>query len=448
MDKAVEAREKNEENAEFEAVKLAVTSSIAKGLTGLVEDANLVNSLSEAGFTNVTNNEDNTWTVQGGKGLYLVRTTGLVEKVKGLNIAESLSIKEGTIKEITVKKYGDATNKEVSWEKTGNITFVTDNEGTTVVTGTPTGDTVYVKAGVFSETNASANSGTVVVKAEGEESKSCNITIKSGAFILGEAKAGSAEKYGWKVNGYTSIAESQGENVGGWRLFYQDDENTYIISNNLTTTTYKPSDYYNVTDSNGNAKYTGATTSAEGKGLNEKVKSLLTSYSTALNMKATAWFTDTSNNSPWIKYKDTLGKASFAIASPTAELFVKSFNAAADVYNVGKEETFKMKKIFVGVGDYGYIGKMSDETTNMKENVLSTSYNNGIYLKDTTNNWFLASPEGTYNKYGMGGCMVYAKSKKLGRCNVSGQYESIFSIRPIVCIPNPIFESSYTLSDE
>ena len=46
------------------------------------------------------------------------------------------------------------------------------------------------------------------------------------------------------------------------------------------------------------------------------------------NIKATAWLTDTSNNSIWSKtYKDTNGVASDAIGWPTIELFVESYNA-------------------------------------------------------------------------------------------------------------------------
>lgn len=41
------------------------------------------------------------------------------------------------------------------------------------------------------------------------------------------------------------------------------------------------------------------------------------------NIKATVWFTDTEF---WDEYTDKNGKAIYAIASPTAELYINSFN--------------------------------------------------------------------------------------------------------------------------
>lgn len=375
MEKATEAREKNEEGTELEDIKLSVVNAIANGLTGLVEDGALRNSLQGKNYS-LTNNNDGTWTITGQKASYIVNTAGTVTQVEGLSIIGSLTLKEETVQEITVKKYGTASEKDVSWSKDGNVTFVTDSTGETVVIGNPIGDKIYIKVGK----KTSGTTGTITVSAESEESKSCSITIKEDKY-LGEARQ--ADKYGYKVIGY----DAKLSEVECWRLFYQDDDNTYLIAHKPQGA-YHPKNYY---DAEGETRYTtGGTVSEIGKKLNEKYykayKSKFTLGTSPTNMRAVAWMTDTENEL-WSQYAK--GNASWAIASPTMELFVESFNAVK--YNIderiesGETNLISRTAIATTIGSNGY----------NQQSGLDVNYNHGIYRYNGTGNvayWWLASP--------------------------------------------------------
>ena len=437
MEKATEAREKNEQGTELEDVKVSVVNAIANGLTGLVEDGALRDALQGKNYS-LTNNNDGTWTITGQKASYIVSTNGEVTQVEGLSISGSLTIVEGTVQEITVQKYGEAAGKEVSWSKDGNVIFVTSLTDETEV-ASPTGDTVYVKVGVYSSTDTTTKSGTITVSATGEDSKSCNITIKTDIVAIGTARQ--AEKYGYKLTGYISNAESKQDDIG-WRLFYQDDENTYIIAN-IPQGSYKPSDYY---DASGETRYiTGGKVSGVGKGLNSTyyeaypTKFILGESS---NMRAVAWMTDTTN-SLWTQYKDSSGNAEWAIASPTIELLVASYNA--DAVNDGKTP--------LTVPEANSIGYKNSWDS---KGILPQSYNHGIYNYSTSSKWWLASPGGD----SAGECLcVYEEMRwngdgsRVERKDVLGNSGMSYSVRPIVCIPTTTFNAAvtagtYTLTDE
>ena len=178
------------------------------------------------------------------------------------------------------------------------------------------------------------------------------------------------ESYGYKVTDYTEKTDV----TGCWRLFYQDSNYTYIISDNCVGSN-TPSDYY--TDYANDADI-----STVGKKLNPMISSLFTGSNTNPNIRATAWLTDTSDTSMWAEYKND--DAVFAIGSPTAELYVASFNATASANNA--------TKITLGTGTYGY-------TQNTTAQQLKTDYNKGIYNKSTSSGWWLTSP-GNQNSSG------------------------------------------------
>ena len=180
----------------------------------------------------------------------------------------------------------------------------------------------------------------------------------------GEGYLGAAiniDKYGMRVKGYKSANYS-----GIWRLFYQDEDNTYIIAE-LTNTKYKPSSYY--------SSYTsGASVSTEGQNLNYKLKINGGFVSTNKNngIKAIAWMTDTRSTSTWsTTYKDAGGMASYAIGSPTIELYVESYKA-----------THPSSQAAITASSYEYTPKGMDSG-------LNTPDNYGIY---GTKSWWLASP--------------------------------------------------------
>ncbi len=192
------------------------------------------------------------------------------------------------------------------------------------------------------------------------------------------------------------------------------------------TEDYKPSDYYTtVQKEDGTLKYqTGADVCEVGQNLNNMLKTNGTFFvedNANTNIRATAWLTDTEY---WEDYTDEAENAIFAIASPTVELYVASFNATA--------QTNGAEEITLGVGTNGY-------TQNTTTNQLSTSYNNGIYNYSSSSYWWLASPRhnNASSELGVGVYCGYFYDR-----NVANNSNAI---RPIVCIPTSKFQTAYTL---
>ena len=216
-------------------------------------------------------------------------------------------------------------------------------------------------------------------------------TLDVNNLTIGEAI--NAKNYG-EMTDYTSNGDEEDENTtttGGWRLFYQDEKCTYLISDNLVyesgTTGFKPSDYYTEYQS-------GANVSIVGQRLNSKLigknnvdnHEFFGTENKKASILATAWLTDTENEL-WSKYKND--DAEFAIGSPTIELYVASFNAAADAAKVKNpnDERTKIEAIS-NIGDYGYDYDEEEEDIQLKE-----EYNSGIYFKNNED-WWLSSPLG------------------------------------------------------
>ena len=100
--------------------------------------------------------------------------------------------------------------------------------------------------------------------------------------VIGEAI--NTNKYGWKVTNY-NITTNQIPS-GVWRLFYQDNNYTYIIADK------QYSDRLEEFSEN----YTnGSDVSTIGKKLNSKISSLLVEENNNKNILYTAYFTDTKN---------------------------------------------------------------------------------------------------------------------------------------------------------
>ena len=232
--------------------------------------------------------------------------------------------------------------------------------------------------------------------------------------------AKNTDKYGWKVKEY----QVEKNETGCWRLFYQDTNYTYLISDNCIGD-YCPSDMYTtVRDEKGELKYkTGKDVSTIGQKLNPTISSLFIESNETETIRATAWLTDTSDSSMWSKYKNA--DAVFAIGSPTAELFSASYNTMEEKEGI-IEFTFDATS-----GDAGYRRKMDSDW-------LKTSHNYGIYNKSSNENWWLASPYA----YSANGCLQVQGDS--GRVNGSYCFSNA-AVRPIVCIQTATFNRNYTL---
>lgn len=235
-------------------------------------------------------------------------------------------------------------------------------------------------------------------------------------FTLGtdESDAKNTDKYGWKVPEYT--VKTKEFTTGVWRLFYQDSNYTYLITDECVGS-YQPIAYYTTMKKGEELKYqTGADVSTVGQKLSQKISSLFTSSNENTNIRTTAWLTDTSDTGMWSSYKNT--DTVFAIGSPTAELFAASYNNRSN----------KSNPITLGLETYGY-------TENTGKDWLSVDDNYGIYNKSTTSFWWLASPYGN------------SSGNELDVDGDDGYFNggNSHAVRPIVCIPTSVFNSKYTL---
>ena len=259
----------------------------------------------------------------------------------------------------------------------------------------------------------------IEVTAEGVRTQNGNIVpIEELYTNEGIGMAINADKYGQKVTNYTVQAGEMTTDV--WRLFYQDTNCTYLITDEVVGS-YRPSDYYS-SDTN------GSMVSTVGQRLNSKLLDAGTFFiesNTNSNIKATEWLTDTSETSMWNEYKNE--DVAFAIGSPTAELYVASYNATATANGASS--------ILLEVGTYGYI----DDT---KSNQLKTSYNFGIYNKSTSSNYWLASPSNSGDNREF---MVLGALSTFMNNQVDGNKSC--AVRPIVCMKTSVFNLKYTLSN-
>ena len=255
----------------------------------------------------------------------------------------------------------------------------------------------------------------IEVTAEGVRTQSGNIVpIEELYTNEGIGMAINTDKYGQKVTNYTVQAGEMTTDV--WRLFYQDSNYTYIITDE-SVGSYRPSNYY--------SSYTnGSMVSTIGQRLNPmllEAGTFFTETNTNNNIRMTAWLTDTSETGMWNAYKNS--DAIFAIGGPTIELYVASFNATAS-----ESEAIT---ITLGVGEYGY-------TRNNIENGQLHTKNHGIYnIEDSI--VLIASPSG------VSGATELSVNGNIG--NFSNIPITLScKVRPIVCIPTSVFNSKYLSS--
>ena len=229
-------------------------------------------------------------------------------------------------------------------------------------------------------------------------------------------KSINANKYGYKVNTYISSEASGYEGI--WRLFYQDENLTYIISDEQIGN-YNLNNLYNNYSN-------GGSVSRIGINLNSKIKDLFNIDNNNPNIKGIAFFTD---SELWNKYKDG-NDAIFAIGSPTLELYIASYNAAASE-NINQDRT-KLQE--AQHDEYGYTSQYSD--------LNIENYNHGIYSKAC----WIASPFSVGNSSD-----VYYFCNIGGGISINSSYPPFMtslSVRPIVCINTEDFQKKYTLTDE
>ena len=275
---------------------------------------------------------------------------------------------------------------------------------------------------------------TITASANGCESKTCTLIVNA-TLPIGEADSNYLKYYGKIVN-YPSQ-----DNTKTWQFYFRDNKNTYIIASTPTTTSYRPSDIYDKNDTN-KAKYADSNcVSDAGKKLNPMIqdnKSWFTDSGkvTWKNMRALAWFTDTAETDGiWSNCtRSGAVQGEFALASPSIELLLKSYNAAVKYYNDNKSDNQTTRTACtstLSVGSFGY--KMSG-------NFIVDQENNGLYNNGTS--YWISSPGHSGDATTHRGIYIDGGSNTvvIGVSAVSYNY---YAVRPLVCIPNTSFQASW-----
>lgn len=262
------------------------------------------------------------------------------------------------------------------------------------------------------------------------------------------------EYYGKVVEGYTP---QNNATVEKWRIFYADSKNIYLIANDYVEREYLP-EGTDGTKSTGHkpdnsdndyeraAILTNILQDYEGSSriTDSKIKALNKEYfkqnfsSTYNNMKAVAYMLDTK---AWEGFKDTSGKADYAIGGPTVELLINSYN-----------QRFNKNLKYRVTNSKGYdLSKDNGSTwSNYCVRFLDISNDDGLYVIKNGKNaraMWLASTSSYDENHLMNACW------DLGG-NGSMSYYSYYSngdhgFRPIICLKTGVkiqeFGNSYIL---
>ena len=212
---------------------------------------------------------------------------------------------------------------------------------------------------------------------------------------------------------------SKGDSSLIWRIFYDDSNYVYLISSK--------SDGTNTVDScqldqyPGSSKtYTGSEniTDAFLQSLNSQwYEELGNTPNTNSNAKAIAYLMD---QDVWDEYKDEAGNATYAIGSPTLELYANSYNKTSIANS--REHQIEI----TDCTSSGYI-------ENTFNGCLSTEFNNGIYNNGSSSYWWLGSPCSGNGSYVFS---VIGNGGSLNRGSVGNRV----GLRPIVIIPKSKFQ--------
>ena len=299
-------------------------------------------------------------------------------------------------------------------------------EGVTYTSGTQSVATVGEDGTVNALTE-----GTTIITVKGKVSgvsTTCTVTVKSNK-INGAIEVGEYEKYyGKKVTNYTAGGKT-------YRIFYIDtegkfgDKNTVYLKADWTANDTTLSSYTSYTPSG-----TDLTTY---KKLNPSWAAKRGSSTSSWNENehAAAWLCSPSK---WTTYCDT-SKANYAIGSPTAEMYVASYNQVS--HTTGN---YKLGATYSTADVPGYIYKVNNVAQNggwsTKDDTLDYTGYNSMYCGRNGSKgdywWWLASPSASYSDY---------------VCNVNGSYARLnsndYSITIGVC-PLVSLKSSFQLEIE
>ena len=444
LKRATQAKSKTGRANALEQINLAIITARTEGL-GQVDKTVLRDEITKAGMTVKTDGDDLPWEVVLDKYLFRINEDYTVEEISGIGLSKKeLKLFNGQSETITATLTEGVTgiitwesaDKNVATVENGKITVVGTTGSTTItakvegteyeatckvsiiqrvtsitaknvtvgknqtakieVTTIPTGlveDLTYTSdtpsiATVAEDgtvTGVATGSATITIKGKVSTnvSTTCTVTVtKTRTSVTAEQIASNPEKY------YGQVAQNYTAGGKKYRIFYIDtegkfgDKNTVYLKADWTAedtrlTTYTPSG----TDLTTYKKLNPSWAAKRGSNTSNWNN----------NEHAAAWLCSPSQ---WTTYCDTT-KANYAIGSPTAEMYVASYNQVSHT-----TENYKLGAIAT---DYpGYIYTLNGKQSNISnsdywtgtDSLDYTGYNSMYAGKNGTKSgdWWLASP--------------------------------------------------------
>ena len=404
MKKATEAREKNEQGAELEQIKLCVVNTISKGLNGLVDADTLKSELSgliDETSRNAIISDKTTWIVTANSGLkYKIKQNGEVTSAEPV---EPVEFEQASYE---VEKDSTIILKILAKDKSGNETEATN---TTFESNKPTIASVNETTGKVEGKTVSDETVTITVNADGKTA-TCEITVIPATIQATQDNINTATMILADVIGYSA------NDVEEWQVFYSTEDEVFIISKDVlevdqilkkypndNETENLLSDYENGSGDIADGSY-GQIWNADWIAA---CKESDTAKNTEAGAKTTAYLCD---KSKWTRYvMNGMPNTTYAVGGPTLRLLVSSINA-----KTGNDNNNKL----IVEARNGY---------NRTENFSTTGY--GKFPL----NWWIASPGNSYNR-----CAVLNRSSDISFAIYSytnPEASGGYGIRPLVSTP-------------
>ena len=234
--------------------------------------------------------------------------------------------------------------------------------------------------------------------------------------------------YGSTVN-YTNYSSGYS---GGWKIFYSDRNNIFLIASDYVPNTYLPSDTGRLTVANWNNyiaywDYSNGEAPAQKQDpiLNVNLWNRWTNYDDYYNSKCVSALLKTSD---WSNFVNTT-YADYAIGGPTLKMFCESWNAK------GYEEITCENS-----NNYGYYTDENSITANVSADVGSTDtlYFVNRYDDDVYGYW-LATPSADDRLNVEDGEFIWGIDTRYKNVSsTTGDYYTSFGCRPVVCLKSEI----------
>lgn len=420
MEKATEAREKDKQGTELEAIKLAVVNSVASDLTGLVNVDALKQGLTGLVKGNLDTIIDPTkteWEVEGNTGrLYKINNRGIVEIASTVNITK---------------------DDEIVTELSYNSDEIELNTTTIQLVATPTPDLTINSVTWESGTPSVAsidNTGLVTLKDKGSTTIKLTAQTNGGNFIktvtitiVKPIEIGASVTYITTHNNVT---------LDNWKVFHKETKSgkdyTWII-----LADYLP--YEAIGVGTGEGQISGlvqGSTNTEG---NYSVKGTSVTYLLNAMTTTSNWnslLTEIKNGQN-VNHTDANDANVRAMGSPTLELWRDSWNA-----NYPNTATSTTNELYVISNSNGYLVSRTNNPPNSSDyNVnMSSISSDELYFphyafwRGCTGYW-LASQSASYESMMYAGYFNY--SLEVGKKPYNNPE---LAFRPVICLPSSVFE--------